>query len=317
MLQMSPAQFEMPREKELKMDLRWGLKHVVGTIAKAFGTTHLLNAQDSWRLWLFHESPSTSSDDPIYINDRADQMILKEIQQSHPVYMTKMNKKPLSLHAVELPVSRVAVHDRNSTPVCLRFFDDAVREVGSCVVVVPNVATPADILTEAKRHIRPDWNMNGPLRALEIVDGSIARLFRADTRGMLSSKPNIFYHSVRIESDLESVPPPDHTQLEVYHCDRSTQQAFGQPFVLTVAPGELCKAIKARIRTKLNVPDQEFKSWRLAKCMGARKTHLKDEEPWDSDQVVDVKQLCLEHVHPNPTSSLQKTSRHNKPLMIK
>jgi ubiquitin carboxyl-terminal hydrolase 7 len=201
--------------------------------------------------------------------------------------------------------------------VCLRFFDDAVREVGSCVIVVPTMATPADILAEAKRHIRPDWNMTGPLRALEVVDGQIARLFHADSRGMLSSKANIFYNSIRIEQDPDSVPPPGHTQLEVYHCDRSSQQAFAQPFVLTVSPGELCKAIKVRIRTKLNVPEQEFKSWRLVKCIGVRKIHLKDEEAWDADQDASIKQLCLEHVHPNPSSNTQKNSRYNKPLMIK
>jgi hypothetical protein len=319
MLLMSPAQFEMPREKVLKMDTRWTLQHVVGTIAKAFGTTHVLNAKDCWRLWLFNEAPSTSSDDPVYINTRNDQMSLKQIQQSNPIYMTKMNKKPLAIHVVELPVSGLAVHDRNSAPVCLRFFDDAVREVGSCVIVVPNTATPADILAEAKRHIHPDWNMNGPLRALEVVDGQITRLFHANSRGMLSSKANIFYSSIRIEQDLESVTQCDHEQLEVFHCDRSSQQAFAQPFVLTVSPGELCKAIKVRIRTKLKVPDQEFKSWRLMKCVGARKIHLKDEEAWDQhmDHGKARSQFCLEHVHPNPSSNNQKSSRYNKPLTIK
>jgi len=105
---------------------------------------------------------------------------------------------------------------------------------------------------------------------------------------------------------------------EIYHCDRQSQQAFAQPLLLGVAPGEKSGSIKARCKSKLRVPDTEFKSWRLVRCVkGGGKTHLKDDEAWDSDPSPDAK-LCLEHVHPNPTGILlARQSRYHKPLTIK
>jgi hypothetical protein len=104
--------------------------------------------------------------------------------------------------------------------------------------------------------------------------------------------------------------------MEIFHCDRQSQQAFAQPLLLGVAAGEKAGSIKARCKAKLQVPDAEFKSWRLVRCGRIGKTHLKDEEAWDSDATQDIK-LCLEHVHPKPNSSLARQPRYNKPLTIK
>jgi len=72
-------------------------------------------------------------------------------------------KKPLSLslHAVELPpaLSRQAV-DR--CPLCVRFFDDSVREVGSVVIMISETCVIKDVLGEAQKHILPNWGITGP-----------------------------------------------------------------------------------------------------------------------------------------------------------
>ena len=62
-------------------------------------------------------------------------------------------------------------------------------------------------------------------------------------------------------------------------------EAFAQPLLLALAPGEKSGSIKTRCKTKLRVPDSEFKSWRLVRCGRTGKVHLKDDESWDSDAV--------------------------------
>merc|ERR1711959_826736 len=97
-----------------------------------------------------------------------------------------------------------------------------------------------------------------------------------------ASRTNIFFHCLRVEAE-EDVPA-DHELVEIFHCDRQTVQAFGQPFLLPVLPGEKAGAVKSRCKTKLQVSDGEFKSWRLVRVgRAAGRLHLKDDEPWDLD----------------------------------
>merc|ERR1719437_332874 len=110
----------------------------------------------------------------------------------------------------------------------------------------------------------------------------------------------------------------NHSLIEIYHCDRQSQQAFAQPVLLSVAPGEKAGSIKSRCKAKLQVPDSEFKSWRLVRNARQGRTHLKDDDPWDAEAALDGSvKLYLEHVHPNPTNNLTRQSRYQKPLMIK
>jgi hypothetical protein len=218
---------------------------------------------------------------------------------------------------VELPLHV----DRSASALfCVRFYDDAVREVGSTVISVPISGTVQDILVEAKRYLQPSWGISGALRLLEVVECRLHKQHRPDTpvRSLLCfNKANFLYHCLRVEADPESSAglPDSRQALEIFHCDRQSQQAFAQPLLLLVAPGEKAGSIKARCKAKLQVPDAEFKSWRLVRSGRTGKTHLKDEEPWDSD-AIELK-LCLEHVHHNPTNSFTRQSRYNKPLTIK
>jgi len=318
-LALSPASFNPPREMELKMDLRWQVHHVTSTIEQAFG---LKPQTGEAQLWLFHAAPGSTYEELLNTHHmRTEQTTLKDLQRTTS-YLSAPAKRPLSLHAVEFPFQLGRdVLDREKCPLCLRFFDNAVREVGSEVVAVPSNGTVHDVLLEAKKHLKPEWGMSGTLRVLEVVDSRLHKLYRPDAplRSMACfSKSNIFYHCLRIEADPESASTGDTQNLmEIFHCDRQSQQAFAQPLLMAVAPGEKSGNIKARCKSKLNVPDTEFKSWRLVRCARTGKAHLKDDEAWDSDpNALDAK-LCLEHVHPNPTSGLSRQSRYNKPLTIK
>jgi len=317
-LSLSLVSFKAVQEKELEMDLRWHIHHVTGTIARAFG---LGGQRPSEQLWLFHAAPSSTCEEPLNSHTlRNEQVTLKELQRTSS-YLSSPAKRPLALHAVSLPaqLGRQAA-DRGLNPVCVRFYDDAVREVGSQILLVWNTGTVADLLAEAKKHVQAEWGLNGPLRVLEVVDSRLHKIYRpeAQLRSMACfSKFNIFYHCVRIEADAEGESLPEGSKLiEIFHCDRQSQQAFAQPLLLAAAPGEKSGALKARCKAKLQVPDAEFKSWRLVRCARMGRTHLKDDEAWDSDLPADAK-LCLEHVHPNPTNSLARQSRYNKPLTIK
>mmetsp|Transcript_54572 Transcript_54572/g.127608 ORF Transcript_54572/g.127608 Transcript_54572/m.127608 type:complete len:1321 (-) Transcript_54572:97-4059(-) len=316
-LALSQVSFSPPLEKELKMDLRWQLTHVTGTIAKHF------SLPAGTALWLFHGAPSSTPEEPLNSNARNnEQNTLKELQRN-ALYITAPAKRPLTLHAVEAPTFT----DRAHCVICIRFYDDQVREVGNCMVSVPSTATVQDVLVEAKNHLQPQWGITGNLRAFEVIDCRISKLYpqvgnysaaTMPVRNLMCfTKCNIFYNCLRVEADPDTGNMPgEHKLVEIFHCDRQSQQAFAQPFLLAAAPGEKAGALKMRCKNKLNVPDPEFKQWRLVRCGRNGRVHLKDEEAWDADPAPDQK-LCLEHVHPNPANTLARQSRYNKPLVIK
>jgi len=227
-------------------------------------------------------------------------------------------KKPLAVHAVELPVFAT---ERSMCHLCVRFFDEAVREVGNAIISIPVSSTVQDVLTEAATHLRPEWGISGQLRCLEVIDGRLHKIHRPESsvRSLACfGKSNMLFHSLRVEADPESGRISDgHKLIEILHTDRHTQTAFGQPVLLAAGPGEKVVSLKNRCKEKLRVPDQERKFWRLVRT-GTRlgRQHLKDDEPWDADPSPDGK-LCLEHVHPNPASRVSTQSRYNKALHIK
>jgi hypothetical protein len=299
------------------MDLRWQVQHVSGAIARTFG---LRPPSGETQLWLFHAAPSATSEEPLSPQKgvrQPDQVTLRDLQRS-ATYLPAPTKRPFSLHAVEFAIP--AAHSASEL-LCVRFYDEAVREVGNAVLSVLSAGTVQDVLVEARRHLQPSWGISGALRLLEVIEGRLHKHYRPDTpiRSLTCfGKSNLLYHCLRVEADPESGAglPESHKPLEIFHCDRQSQQAFAQPLLLWVASGEKAGSVKARCKAKLQVPDAEFKSWRLVRCGRMGKTHLKDDEPWDSDPATDLK-LCLEHVHPNPTNSFTRQSRYNKPLTIK
>merc|ERR1712032_1700676 len=131
-------------------------------------------------IWLFHAPPPSTCEEPLNANSgRNDQTTLKELQRS-AMYISAPTKKPLTLHAVELEPSIRLGYDASVCPLCVRFFDDAVVEIGSCIVNVPANSSAQDVISEAKEHIPSSWGMSGPLRLLEVVDSRLHRLYRAD-----------------------------------------------------------------------------------------------------------------------------------------
>jgi hypothetical protein len=302
----------------MTMDLRWNLHQVSTTISQAFDLPP--NAES--RLWIFHGAPSTSPEEPLNLHaGRSEQTTLKDVHRS-VTYGTAATKKPLDLHVVELPFQAdLQLLDREICPLVIRYFDDAVREVGFTILMLPRNGTVKDLLNEAAKQMKAEWGIEGQLRLLEVSDGRY-EIYRPDTaiRSLQSvTKGNIFYHSLRVEADRENAFRTSHDGeklLDIFHCDRSSQQVFGQPFLLSAAPGEKGASLKARIKVKLRVPDTEFKSWRLVRAGRSQKAHLKDDEAWDADPAADTR-LCLEHSHPNPCGRLARQSRHNKPLTIR
>lgn len=301
------------------MDFRWLVQHVTRTICSKFGLTEKPGEN---AIWLFHAPPSCTAEDALNSPPLREQTTLKELQRNLS-YLSTTTKRQLTLHAVELPFQPGGqVLQKGLCPLCVRFFDDRVREMGSEVIFVPNDGNVQDVLTEAQRHLKPEWGISGSLRALECADGRVHKILRPDhpVRGLgCFTRANIFFHCVRVEADPDGPAGPGQRLMEIFHCDRSSQQAFAQPLLLMVTSGEKSGAIKQRCKARLQVPDSEFKSWRLVRCTknGSSRVHLKDEETWDGDFAIGDPRLCLEHVHPNPLNSLSRQSRHNKPLTIK
>jgi len=321
----SPVTFAAHETKELQMDLRWLQVHLTGTIAQSFALKHVrLTAEtapdepESW-IWLFQSGPASGQgEEPL--NTTPARTSLKDIQRAAPYVSPAAGKKPLNLHAVEMPFPPGPDGlEQGTCAICLRFFDSAVREVGSEIVYPPTSGTVQDVLQLAEKIIKPEWNISTPLRALEVSDGRLQKFCRNET--LLRSlscfgKPNLLWHCLRIEADIDNDFQEDRL-IEVFHCDRTSQQAFGHPLLIAAAPGERAGSLKTRCKERLGVPEAEFKSWRLVRT-GARhgRVHLKDDEPWDGDPSQDLR-ISLEHVHPNPSSSFARNSRYHKPLTIK
>ncbi|CAJ1426372.1 unnamed protein product [Effrenium voratum] len=312
----SPSAFTPAVTKELHMDLRWQQHHVVGVLAQAFDLKNVATAADPTPqpetfLWLFQSSPSNGEEPLPHSLNRT---ILKDIQRLAPYVPASAGKKPLNVHAVEMPF-RPGV-EPPEWAFGVRFFDSAVREVGSAICVLNANGTVEDLLTAVAPKIQPEWNITGPLRAMEVIDG-LANVYRPQT--LLRTlhcygKFNMLYHCIRVEADPGAGMPPDQHLVEVHHCDRSSQQAFGQPLFLPAAPGEKVGSFKSRCKDRLGVSENEFKTWRLVR-IGQRsgRQHLKDDELLEVSE--EGSRLCLEHLHPNP--SYARTSRYNKPLTIK
>jgi len=321
------SSFSMPQETDLKMDLRWEVKHVQATVRTSMGLTP---KSGNAGIWVFPAPPSSTVEDPLHTA-----VPVTTQKNTHPIVLEDMaryvspssnSRKHFTLHCVELPYSLDTGAYSTLQPVCIRFFDDQVREIGCEVVLVPIDGEVNDVIVEVQKQIIPEWNMSGQLRVLEVVESRVNKVLRPETplRSSSCTRTNIFYHSLRIEADREASSTASEQKLqEIFHCDRASQQAFGHPLMLAVSPGEKAGSVKQRCKEKLQVPDQEFKSWRLVRCSGGfgrsrtlTRVHLKDDEPWDGDASGEV-WLYLEHVHPNPPNSLASQSRHNKPLTIK
>eukprot|EP00913_Durusdinium_trenchii_P035565 g33282.t1 len=289
---------------ELHMDLRWSHNHVVGVIAEAFNLRNVATLA----------SPAPEKETFLWpgTQKRSQMSLCLEMQRHAPYVPASAGKKPLSVHVVEMPFRPGADGCDPNWAFGVRFFDSAVREVGSAMCILNFNST-----------IQPEWKISGPLRAMEVIDG-LATLYR--TTDLLrnlqcSAKLNILYHAIRVEADLdtESIYPSfekdvlptrrqhpdsiltfnhsgsavtcqDDHLIEVYHCDRSSQQAFGQPFFLPAAPGEKVGSFKNRCKEKLGVPENEFKSWRLVR-IGQRsgRQHLKDDETLESENGLEVR----------------------------
>jgi len=308
-LQLSPATFQMPREKEIPMDLRWQANHVARTIAKAFD----LPQTDDSILWLFHSTPSSTSEEPFNANAaRYEPLTLKELQVSAMYTTTPNSASRLGLHGVTLPFPPGIP----PLPVCVRYFDDVVREVGSVVFQVPASGTVRDILAEATKKCPPNLNLSTPFRLMEVVDSRIHKVCPPEMpvqNLFCFNKANLLYHCLRVESVGRN--EENKHVVEIYHCDRQSLQAFGQPMLLPLMSGEKGAAIKTLCKEKLRLSDVEFRSWRLMRVGDSGRTPVKDEEAWGIDFNIDT-EFCLEHVHPNPLNALSRHTRFNKPLKI-
>merc|ERR1719321_1003848 len=116
-------------------------------------------------------------------------------------------------------------------------------------------ANVADVIEEARKQIDPKWGLRGNLRVFEVSDGRLQRIHSPEhsVRSLNTfNRRNVFFNCLRIEVG-DNDPPSHQTFMEIFHCDRQSQQAFGQPLLMPLSAGEKSAAVKSRCKEKLKV----------------------------------------------------------------
>merc|ERR1712183_630216 len=105
-----------------------------------------------------------------------------------------------------------------------------------------------------------------------------------------------------------------------YHAERGGIP-FGHPFFIPVFENDTVSSIKSRIKEKLDVPDREFKQWRLGKVpieKGSHFDHVHRNLLREEDPILDLFEgrgkICIEHGRPHDK---RQRSKNRAQLTIK
>ncbi|GAQ84171.1 Ubiquitin carboxyl-terminal hydrolase [Klebsormidium nitens] len=147
------------------------------------------------------------------------------------------------------------------------FANSKVEEVASHQIRIPRTGTVSDLLVELRKKVelsRPD----AELRVVEVI---MSKIFKILPPGDPVDKISDQYWKIRAEEvpEEELQAGPQDRLLHVYHFRRdklNKDQAilFGNPFLLVVREEETMGEVKARIKAKLGVKDEDFETWKFA-----------------------------------------------------
>eukprot|EP00397_Hematodinium_sp_SG-2012_P000753 GEMP01000754.1.p1 GENE.GEMP01000754.1~~GEMP01000754.1.p1 ORF type:complete len:1240 (+),score=167.23 GEMP01000754.1:229-3948(+) len=303
------------QKEEIEMDLRWNIQNAFNLFSQKF------DIPDD-ELWVFRTAPACVFDDPwLPCRRSAPARCLKDMGWS-------AQRRP-TVHLVRVPMcSRTKFQQMQDadaaygkTAVCVRFFDDHVREVGNCILTVNAESDVREVMEESIkcwtaepdntsfscRHQRIGGVVGEGLpqafRELKLENIRVTQCHGASYNRSLDivphdlqikmlsgmSKANILYNCLRVEprvSQENAKSVLNTVDILCYHAERQGT-AFGHPFFLEVRNGDTVAVLKEKIQKKLLVPNTEYRNWRICRVDSPTDTHpvrnilREDEKPAD------------------------------------
>lgn len=287
-----PAESQKIRSKEFSADLRHTIKDSVSKIGSHFGC-------DPAQIWLFQKPPASVPDDPFprdSLNMRwadsklGSQLILFAIDMGKP-FRTEESTRCATL---------------------VRFFNESVSETATRVL--ENISpshTVQDIVAMAVESFFGNQEKASNYRLLKFAaDGKNCEPYTDNSPwdSILNMRSrNVVFDSLRLERKPQDTQV---TEICCFHAERANAASFGHPFMLSIHATDSGVDLKNRIRDKLNLPESQFKHFRIAKCtlaseqsFEAGRNLIKDEDTPETlqDFLFQTRsaRLCLEHPHPS------------------
>lgn len=141
---------------------------------------------------------------------------------------------------------------------------------------LPREVTVADVLTEMQRHLGEEYQ-GRQMRLLEIFSSRIYKVLPStDPIDTLNSQYWTFRAECIPDEEINMEPDSGDSLVHVYHFVTDTEANanathvtsqvfnFGDPFIFRIGSEETAASVRERIRTKLNIPAEEFAKWKLA-----------------------------------------------------
>jgi ubiquitin carboxyl-terminal hydrolase 7 len=192
----------------------------------------------------------------------------------------------------------------------IAWFNDQVKKEDVHQVMVPTVSVFGDVIAKLKEKVGP-LRGTGQIRLLEVHSSRIYRLLKPDERTQGYSDHTLLRAEEIPEEELKN----DVKVIQVIHCSRDPNPCgFGDPFYLAVPKDEHFTVTKRRIQEKLDIPDEEFATWKFFIS-----SYLSKQMPVQDDDCIATKLdksdcLCLEHKPPRRANPYR---RKEEQLVIK
>lgn len=212
----------------------------------------------------------------------------------------------------------------------IAYHKDTTEECETYTLRLPKDSKVEEALCELRRRI-PDASSTEQLRLMEVFYHKIYKTYDAEDK---IDSINDQYWTLRAEavSEEERNMGPADKLVHVYHFttkDRvsgntTPMQTFGDPFFFVLREGETVREVRERIRSKLQVSEEEFSKWKVAFITMSKPEYLKDDDvvitkftrgrdsygPWEN-------YLGLDHEDKNRTRKKPQGSHYdNKSIKI-
>lgn len=179
-----------------------------------------------------------------------------------------------------------------------------------------------DVLELVKERVK-EIDSNAQLRLLEIFNNRISRVYSPDEQmEFVATYPN---SEIRAEEIPQEETQKEHgdriVQVQHFCREHMSIRLFGAPFFILVKANDTLLDVKKRIQNKLQIKDEEFKTYKFATLLNMQKHDYIEENENVIESLKKVEAyrleaaLGMEHKDPQPRPHV--TRWYDKPIVIK